>query len=65
MFATISGAAVGNASLLDTIRAVREHPSLGQKRQTDRQNARSWLYASCLEISSVVGNAFWLYTISL
>ncbi len=63
MFATISGAAVGNASLLDTIRAVRKHPSPAQKRE--RENVRSWLYASCLEISSVVGNASWLYTISL
>ncbi len=65
VFATISGAAVGNASLLDTIRAVRKHPSLGQERERERENARSCLYASCLEISSVVGNAFWLHTISL
>ncbi len=33
--------------------------------ERERENARSWLYASCLEISSVVGNAFWLHTISL
>jgi hypothetical protein len=51
--------------LLDTIRAVRKHPSLGQERERERENARSCLYASCLEISSVVGNAFWLHTISL
>jgi hypothetical protein len=39
VFATISGAAVGNASLLDTIRAVLKHPSLGQGRERERERA--------------------------
>lgn len=39
VFATISGAAVGNASLLDTIRAVREYPSLGRERERERERA--------------------------